>query len=898
MKSLKLVTLTCLVLLQAGPAMAWKPLMHEYLADQVYNEVIAGGGTLQVNHIWHSDGEFQYPLPDRIELSPLVYQALLDHPAQYRAGVLGPDAYPDLITGQSVIHPDDDQPGAGQGANAWLDRLWRAAYQEALTTGHDEPLAFMAGFLTHAAGDMYAHTFVNAYAHGAFEFGDNAATHVVVEGYVAKSTPALPLSVYTISIDGVEEFIYRELIDATRYPRTEIYDLYVLKDQSVSTIPRIFGEYRSALEMSNDAWRALSYPSLKKIAEAPVHAYRKAWQADIDRGLRRLPTVSTQAATHLFFNPSRRLDSEAADRVLNDYFYDYMISMFGAPDAFAEFTDIVTTITSAVTGFLHIPDPFAVIKDWVIDYHVEKATGLPLSTWKGLSANPEKHIIHDKQLVNANKACGPSAPVTNGRKLSTQDEALLAADPSLGDCKNEIELKMSLDANGLYQWQRFTPAFNTVLMSKLLLLGAPGHRGLMGQLGYPESLPMGYSIQPGQPLLSNAMVGFMRSLDDSRQWSAHSNQMMAHFDCHMYGQVFADQKGARTGATALSYVGGQSTSRGCPVVSGVHFDRGGLSTENAVCASDLTATVYLDKSSDSHGAVVEVATSGPIFASPMQHVAAGSQVGTINLRVGAVEVEQDIQIDVSRVDGSGDTATWRVRPPFMDLLRAQRRQVGGYVNVFDGDRVLGATDLLTEGRLDCTQASATSLIEFDACPLQGPGVCVSQATSGELGTKTYRTTLALPPVQVDTLYRVTGTFINTSESMDITVLSSRVLSVTLERESVNLGFGSTAMTATLKMNGPATGAETVFLRYDSGLTGPASVVIATGQDALNFTVTAQPSLLINQCVATVGWVEAISAKDAASAGLNTGRERYAEVIMEQNDGFNPCMEMMHPDPRW
>src|SRR5262245_53169411 len=34
-----------------------------------------------------------------------IVDALKNHPAFYKAGVIGPDGFPDLIMGQSVIHP-------------------------------------------------------------------------------------------------------------------------------------------------------------------------------------------------------------------------------------------------------------------------------------------------------------------------------------------------------------------------------------------------------------------------------------------------------------------------------------------------------------------------------------------------------------------------------------------------------------------------------------------------------------------------------------------------------------------------------------------------------------------------------------------------------------------------
>ena len=113
-----------------------------------------------------------------------------------RAGTLGPDAYPDILTGQQVIHPAgavspgetsvDLNPG-GPGPGPWLQRLYDLAYGNAGVANDRTPQnrAFVAGFMAHAAGDTYGHTFINAFTGGAFHFlplPENAIKHVVLEG--------------------------------------------------------------------------------------------------------------------------------------------------------------------------------------------------------------------------------------------------------------------------------------------------------------------------------------------------------------------------------------------------------------------------------------------------------------------------------------------------------------------------------------------------------------------------------------------------------------------------------------------------------------------------------------------------------------------------------------------
>ena len=107
----------------------------------------------------------------------------------YNAGVVGPDGFPDLIFGQSVIHPEE----TGKWLQHILDRAWEAQSDPVLQRGREEQiLAFAYGYLTHAAGDMWAHTLVNDVAGGVFpavgeiltdiDDAEIAIRHIIVEG--------------------------------------------------------------------------------------------------------------------------------------------------------------------------------------------------------------------------------------------------------------------------------------------------------------------------------------------------------------------------------------------------------------------------------------------------------------------------------------------------------------------------------------------------------------------------------------------------------------------------------------------------------------------------------------------------------------------------------------------
>jgi len=175
-------TLATLLGVWAPSALAWKPYTHEYIADKAWSDVTSDGKVTINNKAYDVD--------------PTIVAALTNQHAYYNGGVVGPDGFPDLIYGQSYIHPEK--------TGEWLRHILKAAWQAQSdpsysATEKQQILAFAYGFMTHAAGDMWAHTFVNDFAKGVFPsiFGiingiDDpmiAVRHLIVEGYMGDATP-------------------------------------------------------------------------------------------------------------------------------------------------------------------------------------------------------------------------------------------------------------------------------------------------------------------------------------------------------------------------------------------------------------------------------------------------------------------------------------------------------------------------------------------------------------------------------------------------------------------------------------------------------------------------------------------------------------------------------------
>jgi methyl-accepting chemotaxis protein len=152
---------------------AFDPRTHLWIAQQVLNDVVPDR-TLRI------DGK-EYVIDAQ------TVTALRRHPQIFRMGNIGPDAHPDLIVGQSFLHPGS---AAGWGADDWAK--WLDA--SAKTDGSLEARAYAAGYWCHMAGDILMHTYVNMYAGDYFVLFDEQEVelrHFALEHYIGDRTPPL-----------------------------------------------------------------------------------------------------------------------------------------------------------------------------------------------------------------------------------------------------------------------------------------------------------------------------------------------------------------------------------------------------------------------------------------------------------------------------------------------------------------------------------------------------------------------------------------------------------------------------------------------------------------------------------------------------------------------------------
>lgn len=500
MRTLALLPLALL----ATSAQAWKPYTHVYLSELALTDAL-DDGKVTIYLVDYEAGRIVGTLGE-YAAEPGMLAAIRANRPQFRAGILGPDAQPDIVTGQQVIHPDCNDAG---GTKAWLRHMWDRS-----RNANPSVQAYVAGFLCHAAGDMFAHTYVNHFTGGEFAIGPNAARHIVLEGYLGKRTPAVVS--YEANIDQCGEWIYENLVRAE--PGSLLERTLLAGPTGWRSFGGQFSSLRNRLQKFLDDHPTM--PAAKRIPLIPFAAYVRRWIADIDAGLRAWPETSHRVAAALMYNPSNGADIAAAEAAFAEYKNRHLLSMLGAPDILGQFAEVLGEVMDFLTPKAFL-DWVAAIKNRGLDALLQLATGSNKAEWAAWAKNPENFF--DRLLGAPNLSPGQDArhPISLADLNKTE---LQIADPGYSNPAAKFD------------WRTFRPAFNTVTMTKLLLMAPSEVDRMLADLGSQTRLRA-----------PNAMLGFIRSLDSGNEWHKHPEHLVA-IDAGVYQNLFMRQQGDETPA--------------------------------------------------------------------------------------------------------------------------------------------------------------------------------------------------------------------------------------------------------------------------------------------------------------------------------------------------------------
>ena len=438
-------------------ARRWKINTHLFAANQALADALNDGMVTIAPY-----GEFP--------VAAAALRALRAAPAAYRAGVLAPDLFPDMYVGGWFIHSDLSSTPERWMADDWMRHVWNKARGWTDAGERDKVMAFAYGFLTHGAGDMWAHTYVNQKADGAWvtftgPSRSTAIKHIVLEGYIGAHTPRTDLT-----LDVWPRFVSNVLIKdpaarqhsqgAAHYQKW--LDIY---DRLEPLIRRAKDEMNR--NINNDA------PYWAKCAANPVPCARKeqmeTWRLDINRGFRALVDSSESLGEKL-------MDGETGEGAgaMSGWMLEWIPKMFGA--------HAIGEAGAALQEFLN----------WVGGAFPPINEAIKAETQRVF----KRHFDEYYELYKAAK--DPS---------SYMDQ--LDFPPGT---KQQLNQEMGIEGpGGDFNWRAFEPMYNTVILSKLALLDGDGLNELARRAGLTGSL-----YPPGES--TNLMLGVFRSMTQSYQW--------------------------------------------------------------------------------------------------------------------------------------------------------------------------------------------------------------------------------------------------------------------------------------------------------------------------------------------------------------------------------------------
>jgi hypothetical protein len=534
-----------LTALAASSACAWMPKTHLYLSEQALRDALPDSKV----DIVDTNGV----LIGHYDCNPSLIAAIAAHPAQYRAGVVGADAYPDMATGRQLIR--SPYPGT----DAWLNQLWTA------TDGsQDADRAFTAGFYSGAAGDLFGASFVNYYAGGSPN--DNTSStapekHTVIEGLTDQQMPQTQkydnsgtISESDVSIEGkAADLIYENMVDAE--PGSTLGNL-MAGDSAKRSVPAVFSSLKYALvadtarfheslrdltaryeakKAAGDACGLLdlscsrlllyaeagSYALAKgalTLVEGPFVLYKEAWIQDIESGLRAWPTLSHEINRAL--NCGDSIQVGRARTLARQYVTDHLISMSGAPDALGSTLGFINSVLDKVLP-ASLKMVMGEMDDELLDFMCKGSKGQSADQWANMAGAPDSYA--------------------NGAGINAADFRSGALNAP--------------NATDTIDYRSIPAMHNAETMIKLSLMSRSGVNALLRDLGDADDSLTEENIMQGS---------WFGALGESRQWASlcsSERMILAQRDSVFY-KVFKHQVGESS-----NHCPPESASAGPDVVS-------------------------------------------------------------------------------------------------------------------------------------------------------------------------------------------------------------------------------------------------------------------------------------------------------------------------------------------
>ena len=452
-------------------AFAWKNLTHVTSANLVLLEMLRlNRRQITIYAPYGSDKAYTYTVPEE------YYEALEKYPEAFRAGSMGPDFYPDMLTGQGYIHPYDKKAKVGSGE--WITLLCNSVNM--MPKGSEErkrALSFTLGFMLHYCGDIFGHDFVNQFAGGTFPSVTDALvsnrdlntmlSHMSEETYIdSKVNWDFYDKCNMLKIDAPVEFISDTMLyDGTKNNgHASIYDDY----DSVPAIYKYLINLRAYLYGKAEEMRPYCDPA----RDAAV-MYLDAWIEDLDNATVALVQCFNSMANKMVISKKPNMVNVIKDEI-SAWFDKYGKYITPLPDGIADLTvaDAKALVEEAIKGFSFVKDTEKMESEQVESLALTHI-GIPgldekIQEYTERMNNPEVQLDYSKNPFSPrDKAEGGNFKEFNSFVSSFANEGKELDQTSYANILNGTDsgaLDKAIDSD-------FDAFYNTLVMFKLILIG-------------------------------------------------------------------------------------------------------------------------------------------------------------------------------------------------------------------------------------------------------------------------------------------------------------------------------------------------------------------------------------------------------------------------------------------
>ena len=345
--SLLLVMVMCFAMLPLQ-AFGWGKMTHVYTANEILRTALSRGS------VEYEGKSFDFTVPEEFR------DAISSYPDAFRAGALGPDVYPDILTGQMYIHPADANIDSGM----WVTYLCDAVNKMGKDTeSRKVALSFTLGCILHYCGDLFGHDFVNTFSGGAFpsiastemldlksERLNNVVSHLAVESYM----DALIYPSYSASngkIDAPNFFVQNTMVfngspaaglatPYRYYPELRLQDIdtgdiWLISDILDNILDGLYDNGTNNVPPHYTAMAALrryiskradKYRENMEPISAGITRFYDEWAEDVDKGIAKFIECSDNIASRMVTKEKNPLIEKKKEEELESE-HNYFINL-------------------------------------------------------------------------------------------------------------------------------------------------------------------------------------------------------------------------------------------------------------------------------------------------------------------------------------------------------------------------------------------------------------------------------------------------------------------------------------------------------------------------------------------------------------------------------------------